>query len=132
METATDSEETAPEPKPLEFVGSSRKDMKAMPQQIQSKFGQALWKAQLGKTHIHAKALKGFHGTGVVEIIEDHDGNTYRAIYTVRFAGLVIVLDIFQKKSKSGIATPREYVDRLKGRIQLAEEVHAEWLDKQK
>ena len=66
-------------------------------------------------------------GTGVVEVVENYQGNAYRAIYTVKFAGLVIVLDVFQKKSKTGIATPKEILDRLKARLKLAEELYEEW-----
>jgi phage-related protein len=71
-----------------------------------------------------AKPLKGFTGAGVLEVVEDHMGDTYRAVYTVRFADAVYVLHAFQKKSKSGIATPQRDIDLIKTRLQRAQEHH--------
>jgi phage-related protein len=88
--------------------------------------------AQQGGKHPDAKPLKGFAGAGVLEIIEDHDGDTYRAVYTVRLAGRVYVLHGFQKKSKSGIATPKAEVNLIKTRLKRAEEEHRAWLNRQK
>lgn len=93
--------------KALAFVGSSKRDLMALPLDVRKFFGHALDFAQRGEQHDAAKVLKGFGGAGVLEIIEDDVGGTYRAVYTVRFAEAVFVLHCFQKKSKSGIATPR-------------------------
>ena len=79
--------------------------------------GQALFDAQTGGKHPDAKPLKGFGGAGVLEIVDDYDGDTYRAVYTVRFAGVIYVLHAFQKKSKSGIATPKKELDLIKNRM---------------
>ncbi len=76
--------------------------------------------------------MHGFGGAGVLEIIEDRDGDTYRAVYTVRLAGRVYVLHAFQKKSKPGIKTPKAEIDLLKARLKWAEDPHAEWLEGQK
>lgn len=92
--------------KPLEFVASAERDLPAMPKAVKSTFGFALFQAQLGEKHSDAKPLKGFGGAGVLEVVENFDGDTYRAAYTVKFAGVVYVLDVFQKKSKRGNATP--------------------------
>ena len=83
--------------------------------------GYALWFAQIGDKHPHAKPLRGFGGAGVVEIIEDEEGNTYRAVYTVKFAEFVYVLHCFQKKSKRGAKTPQPDIALIKGRLRAAE-----------
>src|SRR5262249_18880007 len=108
-------------PKPLLWVASSRRDLKALPRAVQRVFGYALWEAQEGGRHEDTKILKGFGGGGVLEIVNDFDGNTYRAVYTVRFAGLVIVLHVFQKKSKKGIKTPPRVIELIRKRLKLAE-----------
>lgn len=95
-----------PEEKPLEWIGSSHKDLMALPMDGRRFFGYALSLAQAGDQHDVAKVLKGFGGAGVLEAVEDDAGGTYRAVYTVRFAEAVFVLHCFQKKSKRGIATP--------------------------
>ena len=107
--------------KPLFWVGSSKKDLLALPIDIRKFFGHALDFAQHGEQHVSAKALKGFAGAGVLEIIEDNVGGTYRAVYTVRFAEAVFVLHCFQKKSKSGIATPKQDMDTIRSRLKAAE-----------
>jgi phage-related protein len=86
--------------------------------------GEALNEAQLGGKHPKARPLKGFHGSGVVEIADDYDGNTYRAIYTVRWSDAVYVLHAFQKKSKRGIETPKADIGLVKLRLKLAEKEH--------
>jgi phage-related protein len=91
----------------LRWVGSAKKDLRAMPKDVQDTFGYALHLAQVGNKHNQAKPLKGFGGAGVLEVVEDNQGGTYRAVYTVRYAGAVYVLHCFQKKSTSGIATPK-------------------------
>lgn len=106
------------------FVGSSRKDLSAMPDEVKIRFGHDLHQVQQGREPASAKALKGFGGRGVLELIEDQDGSTYRAVYTVRFAEAVYVLHAFQKKSKSGIATPKHVMDLVASRLQDAEALH--------
>lgn len=86
--------------------------------------GFALYLAQTGEKHLAAKPLKGFGGAGVLEVVEDHDGDTFRAVYTVKFASAVYVLHAFQKKSKSGIKTPQTDIDLIKQRLKFAEQMH--------
>lgn len=74
-----------------------------------------------------AKPLKGFGGAGVLEVVEEHAGNAFRAVYTVKFAGAVYVLHAFQKKSKKGVTTPRAELDLVRKRLQAAEEHYGEW-----
>lgn len=95
-----------------------------MPEDVQDGFGFALYMAQCGGKHPDAKPLKGFGGAGVLEIVEDHNSDTYRAVYTVRFADAVYVLHVFQKKSKKGIATPQDDISKIKARLAMAEEMH--------
>lgn len=108
-------------PKPVMWVGSSKEDLRAFPELVQKEVGFALWFAQIGDKHPHANPLRGFGGGGVLEIIEDADGGTYRAVYTVKFADLVYVLHCFQKKSKRGAKTPKPDVDLIKSRLRVAE-----------
>jgi phage-related protein len=107
--------------KPLEWIGSSHKDLMALPMDVRRFFGYALSLAQAGDQHDAAKVLKGFHGAGVVEVVEDDAGGTYRAVYTVKFKEAVFVLHCFQKKSKRGIATPTEDMDLIHSRLKVAE-----------
>lgn len=93
--------------KPLEWVGSSKKELRAMPGDVIDVFGFALHLAQSCKKHDQAKPLKGFGGAGVLEVVEDYFGDTFRAVYTVKLANAVYVLHCFQKKSKQGIETPK-------------------------
>jgi phage-related protein len=104
-------------PKPLRWVGSSKKDLMAMPEEVQDVFGYALHLAQSGQKHPDSKPLKGFGGAGVLEVIEDFQGDAYRAVYTVRVPGAVYVLHCFQKKSTQGIATPKHDVELIKSRL---------------
>ena len=92
-----------------------------------SRCGGALWEAQTGGKAGWAKPLKGFSGAGVLEVVDDHDGDTYRAVYTVRFAGVVYVLHAFQKKSKRGIATPKHDIALIEQRLKRAREDHEQW-----
>jgi phage-related protein len=108
-------------PKPVRWVGSSKEDLKAFPEPAQKEVGFALWFAQIGGKHPHAKPLRGFGGAGVVEIIDDSDGDTYRAVYTIKFAEFVYVLHCFQKKSKRGAKTPSRDLDLIKSRLRVAE-----------
>jgi phage-related protein len=89
--------------------------------------GFALWQAQCGGKHLDAKPLRGFGGAGVLEIVEDHDGNTYRAVYTVTFAEVVYVLHAFQKKSKKGMKTPPGEIQLVQRRLKTAEQHYAQW-----
>jgi phage-related protein len=108
--------------KPVEWIGSSRDDLREFPQDVRRVMGQAIDDAQHGGEHPAAKALKGFGGRGVLEVVDDFDGDTYRAVYTVKFAGVVYVLHVFQKKSKKGIATPRREIELIGARLKRAEE----------
>jgi phage-related protein len=118
--------------KPLFWVASSRSDLRAFPVDVRRTMGFALWQAQCGKKHVDAKPLKGFGGAGVLEVVEDHQGNAYRAVYTVKFAGAVYVLHAFQKKSKKGMATPKQEIELVQERLKIAEQIHAEWRANQK
>lgn len=111
---------------PLQWVGSSKRDLMAFPDDVQQAMGFALFQAQSGDEHPHVKALKGFGGRGVLEVVERHDGDTYRSVYTVRFEKAVYVLHCFQKKSKSGIATPKEDLDLIRKRLADAREADQE------
>lgn len=110
--------------KPVEWVGSALEDLKEFPLEVRSEVGHAIFTAQIGGKHPSAKPLTGdkaFKGAGVLEIVEDYDGNTYRAVYTIRFQGVVYVLHAFQKKSKKGISTPKEEIERIKRRLAVAQ-----------
>ncbi len=107
--------------KPLEWIGSSHKDLMALPMEVRRFFGYALSLVQAGDQHEATKVLKGFGGARVLEVVEDDAGGTYRAVYTVRFAEAVFVLHCFQKKSKRGIATPKEDMDIIHARLKVAE-----------
>ena len=106
--------------KPLEWIGSSKKDLRALPDEVVDVFGYALHLAQAGGKHLQAKALQGFGSAGVLEVVEDWRGNAYRAVYTVRFEERVFVLHVFQKKSKTGIETPKRDRDLIEKRLQVA------------
>ena len=107
-------------PKPLLWVGSAKKDLQAMPAEVQDSFGYALHLAQTGGKHMQAKPLKGFGSAGVLEVVENEAGSTYRAVYTVKIAAAVYVLHCFQKKSTSGVATPKPDIDLIRNRLQAA------------
>ncbi|MEH1780913.1 MAG: type II toxin-antitoxin system RelE/ParE family toxin [Nostoc sp.] len=108
--------------KPLKWIASALDDLKDFPEDVQDIMGYALDLAQHGEKHPDAKPLHGFTGTGVLEIVDDFEGDTYRAIYTVKFAGFVYLLHSFQKKSKHGIATPKQDIDLVKKRLKVAQE----------
>ena len=105
--------------KSLHWVASSKKDYLSFPAEVQDEMGYALGLAQLGARHPNARPWKG-EGPGIVEIVEDHRGNTYRAVYAVRFADVVYVLHAFQKKSKQGIKTPHTDVKLIAERLKRA------------
>ena len=111
----------ADELKPVFWVGSSRRDLQVMPREVRGNVGQALYTAQQGMTDPAAKPLKGFGGTRVMEIVERYRTDAYRAVYTAHFATAIYVLHVFQKKSKKGIATPKQDIDLIKKRFAEAE-----------
>ena len=112
--------------RPLYWAGSSKKDLLALPDEVVDVFGYALYLAQIGSKHEQAKPLKGFGSAGVLEIVEDWEGGTYRASYTVRFGRAVFVLHVFQKKSKRGISTPKAELDLIRARLKAAEQAAKE------
>ncbi len=114
--------------KPVVWVGSTKRDLASFPEDVKDAFGYALYIAQQGGKHPDAKPLRGFAGAGILEIVENHAGDTYRAVYTVRLAGRIYALHAFQKKSKAGIATPKSEMDLLRSRLKAAEKEHARWL----
>ena len=109
----------APGEKPLFWVGSSKNDLLAFPDTVRHDIGTALSVAQFGGKHPRAKPWRG-EGPGVLEIVEDHRGDTYRAVYTVRFDKAVYVLHAFKKKSPRGIKTPRKDMELIARRLKLA------------
>lgn len=110
------------QPKPLFWVGSTLRDLKSFPAEVRQEVGFALFQAQLGRKHQDAKILKGFGGAGVLEVVTDYDGDTFRTVYTVKFARAVYGLHAFQKKSKKGIKTPPAELDTVRQRLKAAEE----------
>jgi len=107
--------------KTLEWIASSYKDLMALPSDVRRRFGYALSLAQMGDQDDAAKVLKGFGGAGMLEVVEDDAGGTYRAVYTVKYAEAVFVLHCFQKKSKRGIATPKSDMDIIRARLKVAD-----------
>lgn len=112
--------------KPVVWVGSAREDLRAFPGPVQDHMGYALYVAQMGGKHHSAKVLTRFGGAGVLEVVKDFRGDTFRAVYTLRYAGAVYVLHAFQKKSKSGRQTPQRDIEMIKRRIRDAEEIARE------
>ena len=104
------------------WVGTTKKDIRAFPEEVKQDFGYALYIAQTGGKAGSAKPLKGHGGAGVLEIVEDHKGDTYRAVYTVKFRDAIYVLHCFQKKSKQGIKTDKKDIKMIKERLKLAQE----------
>ena len=112
--------------RPLYWVGSSLEDLRTFPDTVIDVMGYALHLAQQGDKHPDAKPLKGFPGGSVLEITADHDGNTWRAVYTLKYKDALYVLHAFQKKSKQGIKTPRQHINMIQRRLKLAQEYHAQ------
>jgi len=108
------------------WIGSSRRDLSAFPRKVKREMGIALYAAQLGDTDPAAKPLKGFGGASVVEVVSDFQRDTWRTVYTVRYAEAVYVLHAFQKKSRHGIATPQRELDLIKRRLAEAGRLHKE------
>jgi phage-related protein len=115
-----------PSLKPVIWVESSRKDLREFPETVQDHMGYALYVAQRGGKHRDAKVLSGFGGAGVVEIVKDYRGDTFRAVYTLRYAGAVYVLHAFQKKSKTGRETPRRDMELIQQRLREAGQIARE------
>ena len=107
------------------WVGSSRDDLRSFSRPVRRFFGRAIFRSQQGLKHPKAKPLKGFGGAGVLEIVADVEGDTYRVIYTVRFSGLIYVLHCFQKKATKGISTPKREIELIRHRLALAEADYA-------
>jgi phage-related protein len=118
--------------RPVVWVGSSKSDLVSFPEDVKDAIGYALYITQRGDKHTDAKPLKGFRGAGVLEIVEDHFGDTYRVVYAVRLPGRIYVLHAFQKKSKSGTKTAKMDINLIKSRLKRAEEEHTRWLAAQK
>lgn len=112
--------------KPVIWVGTSLKDLREFPAPVQDHMGYALYVAQRGGKHQDAKVLSGFDGAGVLEVIKDYRGDTFRAVYTLKYAGTVYVLHAFQKKSKNGRQTPRRDIELIKQRLREAEQIARE------
>lgn len=113
-----------PEHKPCIFIGSSLKDLRRFPAKVKNRIGFALNEVQEGGEPLAAKALRGFGGRAILELVDDFDGDTYRTVYTIRFADVVYVLHAFQKKAKKGIATPQKDIELIKSRLRDAELHH--------
>jgi phage-related protein len=117
--------------KPIFWMGSSLGDLSNFPLDVRKVMGFALRQAQQGGKHIHAKPLKGHKGASVLEIVADHDSDTFRSVYTVQFKRAIYVLHAFQKKSKSGIKTARSDLDLIAKRLKAAKEHYEDWLEEQ-
>jgi phage-related protein len=117
----------APVEKELVWIASSLRDLRLFPEQVRGVMGYALFLAQRGDKHVRAKPLRGYGDAAVLEIVDDYDGDTYRAVYTVRFADTVYVLHAFQKKSKHGVATPRADINLVDTRLEMARALHAKY-----
>lgn len=107
--------------KRLFWVGSSLEDIRRFPEAVKLAVGYALYLAQEGGKHDDAKPLRGFAGAGTLEVVADYGGDTYRAVYTVTFRDVVYVLHVFQKKSKRGVATPKQDIQVVRTRLKLAQ-----------
>jgi phage-related protein len=112
--------------KPVHWIGSSQKDLRAMPEEVRREAGFSIWMAQKGDKATNAVPLVGFGGAKVLEVVIDDDGDTYRAIYTVKFAKAIYVLHAFQKKAKRGSATPKHELDLIRKRLKTAEKHHSQ------
>ena len=111
--------DSRPTEKPIDWIGSSREDLKSFPDEVQQSVGFALYQVQLGDIPPSAKPLKG-NLSGVYELRETHEGNAYRAVYIAKLKNKIYVLHCFHKKSKSGVATPQKEIDLIEQRLRLA------------
>lgn len=121
-----------PDLKPVVWIGNSKAELTSFPGEVKDSIGFALYVAQLGGKHHSAKPLRGFGGAGILEIVDDYAGSTYRAVYAVRFRERVYVLHAFQKKSKTGIKTPKGEISLIQSRLKRAEEEHKAWANRQR
>ncbi|HEY4838008.1 MAG TPA: type II toxin-antitoxin system RelE/ParE family toxin [Candidatus Acidoferrales bacterium] len=112
--------------KPVRWVGSSLTELRSFPAEVQRDVGYAIYAAQKGERDPAAKPMKGFGGANVLEIVAPFDGDTFRAIYTVRLKDFIYVLHAFQKKSKSGKATPKKEIEMIQRRLAIAERDYEE------
>lgn len=110
------------------WIGSSKKDLREQPKKVKTTFGQALMYAQCGEKHENTKILKGIGSGKILQVFEDTSGGTFRLVYTVKFAEAIVVLHVFQKKSKRGIETTKQDKDLIKARLQLAQQEYEDWL----
>ena len=117
---------SASSPRELVWIGSSLKDLREFPEDVRQMMGFALYMAESGGKHIAAKPLRGYGGAGVLEVVDDFDGDTYRTVYTVRFAEAIYVLHAFQKRSTRGVATPKREVEIVNARLELARQLHTQ------
>ena len=115
--------------KPIGWIGSARTDLLLFPAEVIREVGHALYVAQMEGKHQSAKPLKGFGGAGVLEIVENDDGNAYRVVYTVRYREIIYVLHAFQKKSKRRIAAPLQELNTVRARLMAAEQEYQAWQD---
>jgi phage-related protein len=113
--------------KPILWVSSAKKDLMAMPEDVITDFGYGLYQAQIGQYPDTAKTLSGFGNANVIELIQDHKGDTFRAVYTIQFSNAIVVLHAFQKKSKTGRATAKKDIELIHSRLKLAEGIYQEW-----
>jgi len=118
--------------KPLVWISRTRADLSAFPEEVKDSIGFALYVAQQGGKHVSAKPLRGFGSAGVLEIVDDYAGDAFRLVYTVQLSGRIYALHAFQKKSKTGIRTPKSEIDLIQVRLRHASEEHALWLEHQR
>ena len=118
--------------KPLVWISRTRADLSTFPEEVKDSIGFALYVAQQGGKHVSAKPLRGFGSAGVLEIVDDYAGDAFRLVYTVQLSGRIYALHAFQKKSKTGIRTPKSVIDLIQVRLRHASEEHALWLEHQR
>lgn len=116
--------------RPLLWVASSKRDLMDMPSDIIDDFGYGLHQAQIGLMPDLAEVLKGFKGASILELKKDYKSDTFRAVYTVRFEDVIVVLHSFQKKSKKGIETTKQDKELIRSRLKIAEDLHKDWKNK--
>jgi phage-related protein len=114
-----------PNIKPVAWIGSTKEDLSALHEDVRDAVGQALFEAQKGGKHAHTKPLSGYGDAKVLEVVVDHDGDTFRAVYTVRWSDRIYVLHVFQKKSKSGVKTPKADMNLIDARLKRLTEQYA-------
>ncbi|MBW4618915.1 MAG: type II toxin-antitoxin system RelE/ParE family toxin [Cyanosarcina radialis HA8281-LM2] len=118
-------------PKPVEWIASSLDDLKDFPDEVQQAVGYALYRAQCGEKHPSVKPLRSFKGASVLEVVQDFDRDTYRAVYTIKFEEVVYVLHVFQKKSKRGIETSKQDIELIEKRLKRAKEHYEQYYKNQ-